>query len=150
VVIDHVEYDDNAPWPEEADMGGASLEPIGPVISYGNDPHSWRVTDRLGGTPRQGVFGPIGDVNGDSRFSSSDLVLVFQAGEYEDATEDNSTFLEGDWNGDGEFDGADLILAFQAGHYEREAVARSADLAAAVDRLFAQNDSNNKRPAFVA
>ncbi len=58
-----------------------------------------------------------GDANGDGIFNSSDLVAVFQAGEYEDQILANSTFEEGDWNGDGEFDSGDLVLAFQAGHY---------------------------------
>ena len=59
----------------------------------------------------------VGDANGDGIFNSSDLVLVFQAGEYEDAVAGNSTFAEGDWNGDGDFTTADLVLAFQLGLY---------------------------------
>jgi hypothetical protein len=60
----------------------------------------------------------LGDVNGDGRFDSSDLVSLFQTGHYEDQQAGNSGFLEGDWNGDGDFDSADLTLAFQAGQYE--------------------------------
>jgi hypothetical protein len=60
---------------------------------------------------------PIGDVNGDGRFDSADLVLVMQYGEYEDHLGNNSSFEQGDWNGDGEFDSADLVLAFQANTY---------------------------------
>ena len=59
-----------------------------------------------------------GDANLDGRFDSSDLVLIFQAGEYEDATFDNSTWAEGDWDGDGDFTSSDIVLAFQAGEYE--------------------------------
>lgn len=59
----------------------------------------------------------VGDANDDGLFNSSDLVAIFQAGEYEDAVSDNSTFDDGDWNGDGEFDSVDLVLAFQLGHY---------------------------------
>jgi hypothetical protein len=59
----------------------------------------------------------IGDANDDGIFDSSDLVAVFQAGEYEDGIPQNSTFAEGDWNGDREFDSGDLVLAFQAGTY---------------------------------
>ncbi len=58
-----------------------------------------------------------GDANGDGIFNSSDLVAVFQAGEYEDQILGNSTFEEGDWNGDGDSDSGDLVMAFQAGHY---------------------------------
>jgi hypothetical protein len=88
----------------------------------------------------------LGDTNADGHFNSSDLVRVFQAGEYEDGIALNSTFAEGDWNGDGEFDSADLVLAFQAGHYETAAQPSRADLAAAVDTLFA-NDRDYKLPA---
>ena len=62
-----------------------------------------------------------GDANLDREFNSTDLVTVFQAGEYEDDTAENSSWAEGDWNGDGEFASSDLILAFQAGQYEAEA-----------------------------
>jgi hypothetical protein len=58
-----------------------------------------------------------GDANGDGIFSSSDLVLVLQAGQYEDDTDDNSTWSEGDWNGDGDFTTADLVLALATGTY---------------------------------
>ncbi|MCA9217562.1 MAG: matrixin family metalloprotease, partial [Planctomycetales bacterium] len=61
----------------------------------------------------------FGDANLDRVFDSSDLVRIFQAGEYDDGIGGNSTWIEGDWNGDGEFDSSDLILAFQAGWYER-------------------------------
>ncbi len=59
-----------------------------------------------------------GDADLDGRFDSSDLVRVFQAGEYEDATSGNSTWAEGDWDGDGDFTTSDMVLAFQAGGYE--------------------------------
>ena len=62
-----------------------------------------------------------GDANGDGIFNSSDLIKVFQAGEYEDGIPGNSTYAEGDWNEDGDFDSGDLVVAFQAGTY----VARS-------------------------
>ena len=83
----------------------------------------------------------IGDANLDGTFDSSDLVNVFRAGEYEDATEGNSTWAEGDWNCDGEFDTSDLVAAFRAGGYSAGArgVDR-ADLAAAVDWMFRQDD----------
>ncbi|MCA9215525.1 MAG: VCBS repeat-containing protein [Planctomycetales bacterium] len=59
----------------------------------------------------------IGDVNDDGRFDSTDLMMVFAAGEYEDGIARNSTFIEGDWNGDGEFDTSDIVAAFQAGNF---------------------------------
>ncbi len=59
----------------------------------------------------------LGDADLDGVFSSQDLVLVFQAGEYEDGIVGNSTWAEGDWNCDAEFDSADLVAVFQAGGY---------------------------------
>jgi hypothetical protein len=64
------------------------------------------------------VVPPVaGDANLDGRFDSADLLLVFQAGEYEDAVEDNSSFAEGDWNQDGDFTSSDLVWAFQTSRY---------------------------------
>jgi hypothetical protein len=52
---------------------------------------------------------PLGDVDGDGVFDSSDLDQIFRNGEYEDAIEGNSLWSEGDWNCDGEFTSSDLI-----------------------------------------
>ena len=60
-----------------------------------------------------------GDANLDGEFNSSDLVIVFQKGEYEDQATSNSTWATGDWNGDGVFDTGDLVKAFQDDGYER-------------------------------
>ena len=59
-----------------------------------------------------------GDANRDGVFNSTDLVLVFQAAEYEDSIEDNSTWATGDWTGDKDFDSGDLVAAFQDGGFE--------------------------------
>jgi hypothetical protein len=61
----------------------------------------------------------FGDANLDGEFNSGDLVTVFQAGEYEDAVEDNSGWADGDWDGDGDFTSGDLVLAFKDGGYEQ-------------------------------
>ena len=82
----------------------------------------------------------IGDANGDGIFNSSDLVAVFQASEYEDGIDGNSTFEEGDWNGDGDFDSSDLVAAFQAGTYTVDA--RLADLLAAMLDDVGRNDKD--------
>jgi hypothetical protein len=58
-----------------------------------------------------------GDANRDGMFNSSDLTLVFQAGQYEDVLPGNSTWAEGDWNGDGDVTSADIVLAFQLNDY---------------------------------
>jgi hypothetical protein len=58
-----------------------------------------------------------GDANVDGIFNSTDLIQVFQRGEYEDGIAGNSVWSDGDWNCDGEFDSGDLVAAFQAGSY---------------------------------
>ena len=60
----------------------------------------------------------FGDADLNGAFDSQDLVRVFQAGEYEDAIDGNSSWTTGDWTADGEFDSRDIVLAFQDGGYE--------------------------------
>ena len=91
----------------------------------------------LAGTPIPG------DANLDGEFNSTDLVRVFQAGEYEDAIESNSAWSDGDWNGDGEFDTSDLVVAFQAGYFEQGPPAVAA--AAVVDRVFELFEADDRR-----
>ncbi|MEZ6117875.1 MAG: lamin tail domain-containing protein [Pirellulaceae bacterium] len=67
---------------------------------------------------QQIIGSPMGDVNLDGRFNSSDLVLVFQASEFEDNIVGNSTWSTGDWNADGEFTTQDLVVVFQFGGYQ--------------------------------
>lgn len=77
-----------------------------------------------------------GDANLDQAFNSSDLVQVFQRGQYEDGVAGNSGWADGDWNCDGEFSSSDLVVAFQSGRYEApapNATIRWGDLAAAVE-----------------
>ncbi|MCA9218188.1 MAG: lamin tail domain-containing protein, partial [Planctomycetales bacterium] len=59
----------------------------------------------------------FGDANVDGVFNSSDLTLVFQAGQYEDSVAGNSTWATGDWNCDGEFTTSDFVTAFMYGEY---------------------------------
>jgi hypothetical protein len=59
----------------------------------------------------------FGDANVDGVFDSSDLVLVFQSGEYEDDQQGNSGWADGDWNCDGDFNSTDIVWAFQQGGY---------------------------------
>lgn len=49
-VVDEVEYDDVAPWPIEADGGGASLELRDPALDN-SLPESWKASAVAGGTP---------------------------------------------------------------------------------------------------
>ena len=78
----------------------------------------------------------IGDSNLDGRFDSSDLIALFQAGEFEDDISNNSVWEDGDWNGDGEFDSSDLVLAFQTGNY----IFAARPLTVSVDQLFHELD----------
>ncbi len=66
-----------------------------------------------------------GDADLDGRFDSTDLVVVFQAGQYEDGIAGNSMWGTGDWNCDGDFDTSDLVLAFQTGAYDSPAARAS-------------------------
>jgi hypothetical protein len=59
----------------------------------------------------------VGDANLDGFFDSTDLVVLFSAGEFEDGRFGNSTWSTGDFNGDGEFDSSDLVFALQFGGY---------------------------------
>ncbi|MBN1669385.1 MAG: lamin tail domain-containing protein [Kiritimatiellae bacterium] len=50
ILVDRVQYDDNSPWPENADGGGPSLERQDQA-GYGNDPANWAASATAGGTP---------------------------------------------------------------------------------------------------
>ena len=90
-----------------------------------------------------------GDANLDGLFNSSDLVKVFQAGQYEDLLEDNSGWATGDWSCDGDFTSSDLVAAFQTGAYERPAAAArgvtSSILRAAMDAAFHDEQAARRR-----
>lgn len=61
----------------------------------------------------------FGDSDLNGIFDSSDLIQVFQAGQYEDNVVGNSTWSTGDWDGDGEVSSSDLVVAFQDGGYDQ-------------------------------
>ena len=61
----------------------------------------------------------VGDSNLDGVFNSTDFVVVFTAGEYEDKVDANSSWVTGDWNGDREFDSSDFVVAFTDGGFEQ-------------------------------
>jgi hypothetical protein len=58
-----------------------------------------------------------GDTNLDGRFDSRDIVLVMQAGHYDNLLVGPAGWSQGDWNGDGVFNSSDLVHAFQVGRY---------------------------------
>lgn len=59
-----------------------------------------------------------GDANLDGLFDSSDMVVLFQSGQYEDDVVRNASWRTGDFTGDLEFDSNDLIVAFAQTGYE--------------------------------
>ena len=59
----------------------------------------------------------MGDSNLDGGFGSTDLIVVFQSGHYENPAAGWASWASGDWNCDGFFDTSDLIVAFQDGGY---------------------------------
>ena len=93
----------------------------------------WRTSLAIGGSPGRVDAQLPGDSNHDGIFNSTDMVVVFQAGEYEDGVPDNSTFEEGDWNEDGDFDTQDIVYVFQLGHYSRAARPQLATAARLID-----------------
>jgi hypothetical protein len=184
---DSVIYDDQSPWPLQADGMGRSLHRFEDT-SFGLAASSWRAfapspgsaelpggdlngdasvneadiqmvcaaiqtgslaldLDRSGAIDiadlrffvEQVLGTSIGDTNLDGTFNSSDFVLVFQAGEYEDAFEENSTWSQGDWTCDGDFTTQDLVAAFQSGQFVTTATKANAQVAhiAAVNADFA-------------
>ena len=58
----------------------------------------------------------IGDANLDGQFNSSDFVIVFQNGKFEQDVD--ATWADGDWDGDNRFDSGDFVVAFQGGGFE--------------------------------
>jgi hypothetical protein len=90
-----------------------------------------------------------GDANLDQVFNSTDLVLVFSAGEYEDDIPLNSLWQSGDWDGNGEFDTSDLVLAFTSGAYDPAAVGRRR-AALEADAIGAALIDNSMRPRLSA
>jgi hypothetical protein len=110
-------YDDS--WYPVTDGDGPSLqiEDERGELDLWSAPEGWGPSLANGGTP--GAVDALlpGDSNHDGIFNSTDMVVVFQAGEYEDGIADNSTFEEGDWNGDGDFNSEDMVYVFQLGHY---------------------------------
>ncbi len=92
-----------------------------------------------------------GDANLDQFFDTDDLVLVLQAGEYEDPVVGNSGWASGDWNGDGDFTTNDLVLALQTGRYEQDSTIaarsiRASDLCAAFDAVWHQYSGTRRAP----
>ncbi|MCA9264509.1 MAG: lamin tail domain-containing protein [Planctomycetales bacterium] len=131
-IVDVVAYDDESPWPEEADQGGGSLERIYPG-GYGNDVNNWDITRVLGGTPGRWNSASIrlpGDLDLNGQIESYDIDALNQMIQSElpiasfDLTgdtvvdaDDRTAWVHdialtqfGDANLDGRVDGADFNL----------------------------------------
>ena len=141
---DVVSYDDQAPWPNQADGYGYSLQRLG-ATSWGNDPQAWVAASPTLGAGRLAA----GDADGNGQFDRLDIVRVLQAAKYR--TGQPATWEEGDWNNDSMFDQLDIIAALQTGNYLRETFAAREDAAltlarnpavdvAPLDQLFALLD----------
>ncbi len=65
----------------------------------------------------------LGDADLNGHFDSSDLVLAFAGGRYEDLVARNAGWKTGDWNGDLEFNSTDLVDALAQGDYESDVLA---------------------------
>jgi hypothetical protein len=89
----------------------------------------------------------LGDANHDGVFDSSDLVAVFQAGEYEDSVNNNSSWEDGDFNRDGDFNSADIIEAMQGGNYEAGAIREPLSIFGGLGDFFAI--ANKLKPAAI-
>ena len=128
---DEVLYEDRAPWPLEANGGGASLTRQSSGLP-GWEASSWR-----GASPSPGSFQALsGDLNGDSRVDVADVDLVCAGVRSGDSAWDLDrngvvqaadahffvhTFFgsgPGDANLDGVFDSRDFVVVFQYGEYE--------------------------------
>ena len=132
-------------WYDQTDGRGFSLEIIDPAadnLDRWNDDDAWRASTVFGGTPGADS-GPIpGDVNLDGVFDSGDLIIMFQAGEYEDGIPGNSTREEGDFDGDGDFTTSDLVLVFRAGFFQRPPAAVALNSAEFGDLNHRDNDDS--------
>ncbi|MCA9217941.1 MAG: tandem-95 repeat protein, partial [Planctomycetales bacterium] len=141
-------------WYSSTDGGGRTLEvaSANQASELWGTKDGWRESPAIGGSPGSAAVEEFlaGDANRDGIFNSSDLVLVFQASEFEDGIDGNSTWEEGDWNGDGDFTTADLVAAFQLGHYSAALKPQTATLHdSAIKQLFAATESDSKRKMFV-
>jgi hypothetical protein len=114
VPIHDVWYDDD--WYPQTDERGMSLTLRDTSKRFTYSAADWRPSAMENGTPGRPEYVP-GDANRDGVFNSSDLVLIFGAGKYQNETLGNARWEEGDWDGDQKFTTTDLVYAFQSGEY---------------------------------
>jgi hypothetical protein len=112
--IHYARFDDV--WYPQTDERGMSLTLRNHSQRFASLATDWRPSANALGTPGRAEY-VAGDANRDGVFDSSDLVLIFAAGKYEDNEPKNARWDDGDWDGDQEFTSADLVYAFQTGGY---------------------------------
>ena len=140
IAIDEVLYDDLAPWPVLAGVGGSSLTRSA-LDGGGNDAASWTAA-----TPSPGsvdVATP-GDANDDGVFDQQDLLQVQQAGKY--LSGQPASPLEGDWTGDGLFNQLDIVYVLQRGAYQGSPFGMQRALAGAADNARSRSDQPQPSP----
>jgi hypothetical protein len=74
-LVDQIRYEDDYPWPAEADTQGRALERRAPA-AFGNDVASWAASVASGGTPgklNSTTLTIYGDCNGDGVTSARDI-----------------------------------------------------------------------------
>lgn len=135
---DEVYYDDRAPWPEDADGQGHSLQRISQNL-LGNASRSW-----IAASPNPGEYAPLaGDLNGDGQVDAGDIdhlcARMGLADPAADLDRDGTVSRQdleilvrdllgtdyGDANLDGVFDSTDFVQVFQMGEYEDSIVGNS-------------------------
>ncbi|MBN1670803.1 MAG: lamin tail domain-containing protein, partial [Kiritimatiellae bacterium] len=85
ILVDRVKYNDNSPWPENADGAGHSLERQDPH-AYGNDPANWASSRAAGGTPGEPNGGVLVPATAGWRYHDrgEDLGAGWRAASYDD------------------------------------------------------------------
>jgi hypothetical protein len=113
ILMDDVEYDDEDPWPIEADGTGATLELIDPSLDN-SLPENWMASIGYGSPGSENLMNSceesLGDINGDGTFDVLDVILMINIiltveNDYTICQEDAS-----DMNSDGVIDILDVIL----------------------------------------
>jgi hypothetical protein len=112
-LMDEVEYDDEDPWPEQADGEGPTLELIYPYLDN-SLAENWAASEGYGSPGRENANNDcdeeLGDINGDSTFDVLDVILMMNIILI---TEDDYTICQedaSDLNSDGVIDILDVIL----------------------------------------
>ncbi|MBN1669923.1 MAG: chitobiase/beta-hexosaminidase C-terminal domain-containing protein [Kiritimatiellae bacterium] len=87
ILVDRVVYNDDSPWPENADGGGFSLERQA-ADAYGNDSANWTASTAPGGTPGLANCGSLVPKTAGWRYQDggADLGTAWRSPTYDDGT----------------------------------------------------------------